>query len=120
MKLSTRLPEKESERLRLYGWATLAAGLVAAVLYYWINAPTARDAPSTSYSRSETRQMEVMMGKSGVIMTEVQNAFDRPGTRAVVIVAVAGLLALYFFRSATVLDEEEREAGHREKGTGHG
>jgi hypothetical protein len=109
MSLSSRLPEKESERLRVYGWSVLAAGLLAAALYYGVNARRAIETDSNeAYSRNEMRQMEVMMGKSGIIMADVQNAFDLPAVRAVVIVAVAGLLALYFFRSAAVLDDEER------------
>jgi hypothetical protein len=107
--MNVRLPEKESERLRVYGKAIFVAGVLAALVYYWVNAPARGDEADTAYSRNETRQMEVMMGRSGVIMAEVQNAFDRPAVRAVVIVAVAGLLALYFFRSAAVLEDEERD-----------
>jgi hypothetical protein len=49
----------------------------------------------------------MLMGRSGVMMMEWQDALNLPGTQAVLIAAVTGLFSLYFFRAASVLDHDE-------------
>jgi hypothetical protein len=105
-------PLKESERLRRTGKIVLAAGVVAACLFYWIVArPAARpmDDMLPGYERSQNRQMRMLMGRTGVMMMEWQDALNRPDTQAVLIGVVTGLFSLYFFRAASVLDHDEEQ-----------
>jgi hypothetical protein len=104
-------PLKESDRLRRTGKLVLAAGIVGACLYYAVEArprqPDGRDA--AGYERSQKRQMQMLMGRTGVMMMEWQEALDLPGTQAVLIAGVTGLFSLYFFRAASVLDHDEAQ-----------
>ena len=104
-------PVKESDRLRRTGKLVLVAGIVAACLYYAVEArpsqPDGRDA--AGYERAQNRQMRMLMGRTGVVMMEWQDTLDLPGTQAVLIAAVTGLFSLYFFRAASVLDHDEAQ-----------
>jgi hypothetical protein len=105
-------PLKESDRLRRTGNFVLAAGLVGACLYYAVEArPAARamDEMLPGYERSQNRQMRMLMGRTGVMMMEWQEALDLPGTQAILIAAVTGLFSLYFFRAASVLDHDDQQ-----------
>ena len=91
-------PLKESDRLRRTGRFVLAAGVVGACVFYGIVArPSARpmDDMLPGYERSQNRQMRMLMGRTGVMMMEWQDALDQPGTQAVLIAAVTGLFSLY-------------------------
>lgn len=105
---------KESERLRLIGRAVLVLGILGAGVYYWTER---RPATLTiadlqpDYDKTRRREIGRMMGHSGLIMAEWQDTLDLPGTQAIVIAAVAGLFALYFFRAASVLDDDEQTPG---------
>jgi hypothetical protein len=103
---------KESDRQRAIGTAVLALGVVGACLFYWFNAHPADPAMDDllpGYSRSQAREIGQLMGHTGVIMIEWQDALARPGTQAVIIAAVTALFAAYFFRAAWVLDDDERD-----------
>jgi len=101
---------RESDRLRRTGKLVLMAGIVGACLFYWVYArpaATPTDDPP-GYERAQNRQMRMLMGRTGVMMMEWQDALDLPGTQAVLIAAVTGLFSLYFFRAASVLDHDEK------------
>jgi hypothetical protein len=105
-------PLKESDRLRRTGKLVLALGIVGACVFYLVEArPSARpmDDMLPGYERSQNRQMRMLMGRTGVMMMEWQEALDLPGTQAVLIAAVGGLFSLYFFRAASVLDHDEQQ-----------
>jgi hypothetical protein len=105
---------KESERLRITGTLVLMLGIAVAVLYYWSEV---RPAPQTmndllpGYTRSQARGVTMLMGHTGVMMLEWQDALARAGTQAAIIAVVGALFSLYFFRAAWVLDDDERDAG---------
>ena len=102
---------KESDRLRRTGKLVLTAGIVGACLFYWVYPrPTAGPTDELSgYERAQNRQMRMLMGRTGVMMMEWQDALELPGTQAVLIAAVTGLFSLYFFRAASVLDHDEEQ-----------
>ena len=103
---------KESDRLRLIGRVVLVLGLIGAGIFYGVEArpaPRAMDDMMPGYAKSQAREMGRLMGHTGVMMLEWQEALDRPGTQAVIIAVVAALFASYFFRAAWVLDVEEQE-----------
>lgn len=104
---------KHSDRLRATGWLVLAAGLMAASALYWIEVrnadPSLNDTTALGYSRSLQHGMGVMMGQSGVILTEWQQMLTSPLGEALLLAVAAALVAAYFFRVAWVLDADEEE-----------
>jgi len=109
---------KESVRFRVIGALILACGVLGGGLYYLVEAPSAAptmdDSNALGYTRAQDHQMGLMMGHFGLILMDWQDALDHPGAQALVIVAVAGLIAAYFFRAASVLDYEEEERERRQ------
>jgi hypothetical protein len=100
---------RESGRLRVIGTIVLVLGIAGAGLFYWIKARPAGPAMDDllpGYSRSQAREIGALMGHTGVMMIEWQDALARPGTQAILIAAVSALFASYFFRAAWVLDDE--------------
>jgi hypothetical protein len=98
--------------MRASGWTVLAAGLVGAGLRYWVMMRDADleldDTTALGYSRSLQHGMDMMMGKSGQLLTDMANLLTSPLGEALVIVACAALLAAYFFRVAWVIEHDER------------
>jgi hypothetical protein len=103
---------KRSDRLRRTGWLVLAAGLVSAVTFYWLEVrsanPALDDLNALGYTRSLHHQMGVMMGQMGLILTDWQDTLTSPLGEALMIGICAALLAGYFFRVAWVLDQDEQ------------
>lgn len=104
---------KRSDRLRAIGWLVLAVGLAGAAVLYWVETrnadPLLDDLTALGYSRSLQHGMGVMMGQSGVILTEWQQDLTSPIGQAVIAVLCAALVAGYFFRVAWVIDAEQEE-----------
>jgi hypothetical protein len=103
---------KKSARLRLIAALIFFVGIACASGFYWRNAaPPGRpiDDSLPGYARAQQRQMGILMGHTGVMMLEWQEALARPGTQAVLIAGVFALFALAFLRVATLSDEEEQE-----------
>jgi hypothetical protein len=108
---------KEAERLRAIGVLVLALGLLGAGGYYWIEARAVTRTLADfqpDYEKSRAREMGRMMGHTGVMMLEWQDALDLPATQSIIIAAVAALFSSYFFRAAWVLDEEDRARPRRD------
>jgi len=68
------------------------------------------DLASLRYERARERELGMMMGQSGVLLTRIEKWFEQPGAQVLVIAACAGLLSLCFFRAAWV----RRRAGARD------
>lgn len=106
---------KRSDRLRAIGWTVLGGGLAGAAAFYWITIRTADpaldDLNALGYARSMQHGMGVMMGQSGLILTDLQQHLATPLGEALMIAAAVALAAGYFFRVAWVLDAEEAEPG---------
>lgn len=103
---------KESRRLRVIGTLVLLFGIAGACLFYLIEGRPAgptMDELLPGYERARTRQIGILMGPTGVMLMEWQDALERPGTQAILIAGVSALFASYFFRAAWVLDDDERD-----------
>ena len=101
-----------SDRLRTTGWTVLAAGAVLAATRYWMTARDASQLDDTNalgYQRSLEHGMGVMMGRSGLILTDISNALGTPAGQALIVMVCAGLLAAYFFRVAWVVDDDAQQ-----------
>ena len=72
---------------------------------------TLDDTNALGYARSMQHGMGVMMGASGAILTEWQQALTSPLGQALMVAACAALAAGYFFRVAWVVDAEEEDGG---------
>ena len=104
---------KRAERLRAVGWLILVAGLAGAAAFYVIKRltvdPALDDRTALGYSRSMQHGMDVMMGQSGRLLTDMQQMLATPAGEALLIALCVALAAGYCFRVAWVLDAEESE-----------
>lgn len=96
-------------RLRVAGAVVLLLGLVGAGLA-WCRPPAPDDEAGLGDSKVATRQMEVLYGKSGMLMADWMEDLKQPGTQAVLIAAAAGLIATGCFHVARLYEEEDVEA----------
>ena len=113
--MTWRLPDRRSDRLRAIGWAVLVIGMAGAAALYAVKTraadATLDDTNALGYARSMQHGMGVMMGASGAILTEWQQALTSPLGQALIVAACAALAAGYFFRVAWVVDAEEEDGG---------
>src|SRR5258706_8266379 len=97
---------KRSDRLRAIGWCVLGCGLAGAAAFYWVRVrnadPALDDMTALGYSRSMQHGMDVMMGQSGRLLTDVQQILASPAGQALTIAFCAALVAGYFLRVAWV------------------
>jgi hypothetical protein len=109
---------KESRRLRIVGTLVLVLGVLVPGAFYLAkvrpNGPV-MDQLMPGYDRARARQVGILMGHTGVMMLEWQDALALPGTQALMMAVVFALVAAYFFRAAWVLDDDERCAAEDER-----
>jgi len=105
------LVARESDRQRRYGKIVLAISILVACVHFVRASPSSSldDSNAPGYERSLHHQMGQMMGHFGLIMEDWQDALAEPIVQSTIIAVVGGLISLYFFRYAFVLDEAERE-----------
>ena len=104
------------EQLRRTGRIVLICGLVVAALVYWSAARGAAGAePAFEHTRSSDNQMGRMMGHFGLVMADWQAALTSPAGYAVGVGLLSLLLAGYFFRVASVTEEELRDRERDER-----
>ena len=100
---------KRSDRLRRVGWGVLSCGLAGAAIFYWIKSRSLDseldDTTALGYSRSLQHGMDVMMGRSGRLLTDMSALLGSPLGQALIIAVCAALAAAYFFRVAWVIDD---------------
>ena len=70
------------------------------------------------YNRAQTRQMEQLYGKSGLLIEEWFDDLKQPGTQAILIAAVSALIAAGCFYFARLLDNDDETPD--ETGLRHG
>jgi hypothetical protein len=91
-------------RLRTIGILVLLLGLAGAGTVYWTGAPPADLSadPSTARAyKTAERTIEINSGKLGVLLNDLTEDLKRPGTQALIILAVSILVAsgcFYFAR----------------------
>jgi hypothetical protein len=101
------------KRLRTIGAAVLAVGLLGALLFYWIVSRTAgptMEELMPGYAKMESRQMGILFGGTGVLLSEWLEDLKRPDTQAVIIALVAILIACGCFYVARLLEADELPA----------
>ena len=100
--------------LRRTGRIIVVCGVVAAAFVYWLYAwgPKAKDIPPAfQHTRASDNQIKRSMGQFGLVLTDWESAFATPGCYALAVLVLTALGAGYFYRVASVSEEEARERG---------
>ena len=110
---------RRARRFRVAGMLVLLLGLGGAGVVYW-RGTRAGEAPVDDsligYSKIETRQMEIMYGKQGLLLEDLKEDLRQPGNQAFLLAAAAAALAGGCFYLARLWAED----GGPEGGTGAG
>jgi hypothetical protein len=102
---------REKARLRTAGAIILAAGLISAGLLYWLRRENSNlEQLRESQARAESRQMQLLYGRSGGITEDLSNALKRPGPQALLIVAISGIIAAGCFYLGQPIPESDEGA----------
>jgi hypothetical protein len=105
----SRAVRRQAARLRIVATLILVVGVAGAGVLYWIKtrdaAPTLEDLMPGSTAARE-RQVGIMLGTLGVNLLEGWAYLQRPGSEAILIIAVAVVVALGCFRIAWVLEQD--------------
>lgn len=112
---------RRARRCRIIAAAVLLLGLAGAGGVYWLGTRTANlpdDISMAGYYKAETRQMGMLYGKQGLLIEDLKNNLQQPGTQAILILAAAAIVAAGGFYFARMLDEEAKAAGTNDKTRG--
>ncbi|HTX22672.1 MAG TPA: hypothetical protein VMD27_12565 [Candidatus Aquilonibacter sp.] len=102
---------RTARRLKIAGSSVLALGIAAAGLVYWLgtrNADLSDDPSMQGFNRAEQRQMGELYGKSGQLIEDWSEDLKQPGTQAVIIVVVSGLVTAGCFYFAHLSDDGDK------------
>ena len=100
-----------SKRLRIAGRVIIVGGIVAAIVFYWIqwrNAEPEVDELAAGYIKARDHQLGQLMGPLGVMMNQWMEVLQRPLSEAILIAAGCGLVAWVCFRLADAEDAEHQ------------
>jgi hypothetical protein len=102
-------PRQQPKRLRVIGVVVLVLGLCSAGAVYWIRThpgePT-EDELLAGNARAESRQMEILYGKMGLLTQELSDDLKQPGTEAFIIATISILIATGCFYFARLEDDD--------------
>ena len=101
---------KLSARLRTIGVVVLLLGISSACIVYWIGARSTGltdDPLLAGYSKAESRQIEILIGKMGLLMVNFIDYLKRPDVQAFIIAVTSTLIAFGCFYFARLLDNDE-------------
>jgi len=99
---------REKARLRKAAAIILAAGLISAGLLYGLRTENSNlDQLRESQARAESRQMQLLYGRSGGITEDLSNALKRPGPQALLIIAISGIIAAGCFYLGQPIQEHD-------------
>lgn len=100
------------KRLRAAGILVLVLGIVGACLLYWLETrfagPTI-DQLLPGYAEMESRQMGILFGTSGAVLSGWLDDLKRPDVQAIIMAGVSVLVALGCFYVARQLGYEETD-----------
>ncbi|MGD0349527.1 MAG: hypothetical protein ABSB84_04335 [Verrucomicrobiota bacterium] len=105
---------RRARRLRIVGIIVLVLGVGGAGLVYWMGTRSpdvSDDISMLGYNKAQTRQMEQLYGKSGLLIEEWTNDLKQPGTQATIIAAVSMLVAVGCFYFARLLENDNAITG---------
>jgi len=107
---STSAPTRRRARmLRLAGIVVLLLGIGGAGLICWLGsrAQNLPDDPSMlGYDRAADRQTQMLYGRQSLVLDELTDGLKQPGTQAIILIAVSGIIAAVCFRFARLLTRE--------------
>jgi hypothetical protein len=107
---------REKARLRTVGSVVLAMGFISAGLLYWLRAENSNlDQLRESQARVESRQMQLLYGRSGGLTEDLSNALKRPGTQALLLAAVSGIIAAGCFYLGQPIPESDETSTNATK-----
>lgn len=101
---------REKARLRLVGIIVLAIAIVAAAIVYWLGTRPGNagvDQYRDAVTHSESRQMQLLYGASGGIISDILNGLKHPGNQALLILALGGIVAAGCFYLGRPFREED-------------
>ena len=101
---------RQQKRLRMIGVVVLLLGLAAAGAVYWIGTHStepSEDELLPGNARAESRQMELLYGKMGLLTQELSDDLKQPGTQAFLIATISILVAAGCFYFARLSDDTE-------------
>ena len=96
-------------RLRTVGVLVLLLGLAGAALVYWTGAPPpdwSADPSTARAYKTESRDIEINLGKMGLVLNDLMAALKRPGTQALLIAAASILVSSGCFYFARLPDQD--------------
>lgn len=99
-----------SRRYNLAGGIFLLAGLVGAAIIYWAgirSADLSNDPAMSAYYKAESRQMGMLYGKEGLLIEDLRNDLQQPGTQALLIVTASGVVAAGCFLLARFPEKKD-------------
>jgi hypothetical protein len=102
---------REKARLRMIGVIILAVGLISGGLLYWLRTENSNlDQIRESQAHAESRQMQLLYGRSGGLTSDLSNLFSRPGPQALLIIGISVALAGACFYLGQPIPETEDDA----------
>lgn len=104
--------QRRARRYRIASAIILTAGIVCAVVVYWIGSRGKDDSDNPEmlgFNRAEQRQMGLLYGKQGQLVDDLTNSLKEPGTQAVLIVIGAVVIALGCFQYSRMVEWEAAE-----------
>jgi uncharacterized protein YjeT (DUF2065 family) len=85
---------REKARLRTAGLIILAVGLVSAGLLYWLRTENSDlNQLRESQAHAESRQMQLLYGRSGGLTADLANLLKQPGAQALLIIGISVVIA---------------------------
>ena len=85
---------REKARLRMAGAIILAVGLVSGGLLYWLRTGNSNlEQLRESQARAESRQMQLLYGRSGGLTSDFSNLLKQPGAQAFLIIGISTMIA---------------------------
>jgi len=94
----------------MIGVIVLVLGIAGAGIVYWLGTRSpdvSDDLSMVGYNKAQTRQMEQLYGKSGLLIEEWLDDLKQPGTQATIIAAVSIVVAAGCFYFARLSDDED-------------
>jgi len=108
------LSRKRQRRLKIVGTSILLSGLCVAGVIYWVGKQStaqSEDELLRGNARAQSRQMEILYGKMGLLTQEISDDLKDPGTQAFLVAAVSIMVAAGCFYFARLEDDNEALRG---------
>jgi hypothetical protein len=99
---------REKARLRLAGIVILLIGLISAGLLYWLRTENSNvDQIRASQAHAESRQMQLLYGRSGGLTADLSHLLQQPGAQALLIIGISAMIACGCFYLGQPIREDE-------------